>query len=208
MFLGNKKTFKESLNLFDSFIKNNHNLRLSEISSGLGCSRRIAYLYKHVYSELDRKNIKQIDQTEIELHPEIIAAICLNPTELIDELIIQIEDIHKAKNPFDKIDSIIEKNREINPLELLSTSYWLVISNYLIDRNIDAYPFTKNAIYFIQSIGRKGFHNQSSKQKKWVKGLIEADKLDPSTNYFNNDVLKQKGLSKDLKIINNYMKCL
>ncbi|MCH8517341.1 MAG: hypothetical protein LAT68_13535 [Cyclobacteriaceae bacterium] len=201
--------FSERLALFSKVFKSTGG-NLSESSKKLGWPKPIAKLYATRFHILSEKEIQFLDSITSTVDEEVLGAICMVSDEVRKELISNFEIIQNATNPFIEIDTFVNDLKEKHPLEYVSTNYWKLISKYLKEREIDKYPFNKNAIRFIGSVGiNGGFASQSEKQRSWILGLMKADKNGFDINpIFTNDIVKVKGYSDDLKIIKDYIKCL
>jgi hypothetical protein len=193
--------FFEILNL-----KNLTDKSVSSLAKENNISERFAYLFKFRLVEFGAEELSQFNVINLRIM-EILGVISLMDVGKRTILLAEFDNINSFNNPFEKIENILNSNKEPNLLEQLSNQYWISIYDYLIERSIDHYPFNLTSIKFIKSIGKSGYSNLSDKQKNWVNNLIVADLngFDPNP-IFCNTILIDKGLSKDFELISSYFK--
>jgi len=201
--------FSTRFSLFKETVKTS-NGSIFEITKELAWPIHIVKLYANRFHVLTPENIDTLDNLKTKVDEDVLGAICMISDEIRSDLIDDLKNIQESNNPFDLIDSLVQSKTAKHPLESVSTEYWKLISGYLKDRKIDNFPFNKNAIRFIGSVGRNGgFASQSDKQKSWLIGLMSADKNGFDViPIFTNDIVKEHELHEDHKIITEYYKCL
>jgi len=180
----------------------NGTIPVEKIAAGLGWSRNTSYIFKYFISELSADELILIDQIVEQIDLEIIKAISLLQPESRAKIWTHIPRILQAPSSFVEIDRCIEEAKGHDLLIDIRPKYWLCVGEYLQQRNMNHYPFTKNAIYFINSIGFNGYTGLSNKQKDWIYDLIDKDKKRPDHDrFFINEHVLNKGFSKECAII-------
>ena len=181
---------------------------VDEITLHFNWSRYAAYTCKYFISELSSEELVLLDKTNGDIDFNVIADVCIQNKKYKTELLSQIERVNAADSPFTEIEIVIKEIAGEDPLARLTADYWIEVGEYLTNRRIDQYPFTKKTIGFIKSIGYKGFKNLSRNQKEWINGLIEADKSRPQNDrFFVNEHLIYAGHKSDCMIVENYQAC-
>lgn len=175
---------------------------VKKIAEELGWSHNEAYVFKFFISELSTDELTLLDGIEEEIDLEIIKAISLQQPDSRTKTWTQIHRILQAQSPFMEIDRCMQEAKGRDPLLDVRKNYWICVGDYLKERNIDQYPFTKKAIYLIKGIGFKGYESQSVKQKEWIYNLIDSDKKRPEHDrFFINEHVLIKGYKKECGII-------
>jgi len=177
-------------------------LSVKEQATLMNWGERKCYIYRFFIKNLTKEELEILKETSVKTDYEIIGAICLHSLEIRLKMFHQLERIEKARSQFEEIQLIFEENTTNNPLNSISNEFWKTVKIYLIQLEIDSYPFNKKAINFLNSVAFNGYSNLTIPQKKWIDGLIEADKNRAETDhFFVNNFLIQNGFENDCKII-------
>jgi hypothetical protein len=194
------EVFNDLLNYNNLFQQDN--LSVKDQAIIIKWSERKCYIYKYFIKHLTEEELEILKNTSVVTDYEIIGAICVHSVEMRIIMFNQLERIENAKSPFEEIQVILKENTASNPLNLVSKEFWKTVKKYLEQLEVDSYPFNKKAINFLNSVAYAGYLNLSTPQKKWLDGLIEADRNRPDTDhYFVNEFLIQKGFNDDCKAI-------
>jgi hypothetical protein len=177
-------------------------LSVDQISEALGWDRNTSYIFKFFISELTWVELSVLDNVQMQVDLEIVKAISLLQTVNRSYVFNHIERILESPSPFKAIDTCLEESKGVDPLGDIRPKYWTCIGGYLRERKIDQFPFNKNAINFIFSIGYIGYESLSAKQKIWLNNLIAKDKERPENDrFFVNEHAYNKGFSLECSII-------
>jgi hypothetical protein len=175
---------------------------IKEQASIINWSERKCYIYKHFIKNLTVEELDILKYSVVLIDHEIIAAISVHKVEMRLKMFEQLERINNARSPFEEIQVIFQENTTSNPLSSIPNNYWKTVKLYLEQLEIDSYPFNRKAINFLNSVSFNGYLNLTMPQRKWLDGLIEADRNRAETDhFFVNDFLIQKGFKDACKTI-------
>jgi hypothetical protein len=175
---------------------------VSEQSITIKWSERKCYVYKYFITKLTATELDLINNYEGNADYELIGALGVYNPDIRIKILSQIERVERSDSSFEEIQLIIKENSAPNPLLSISNKFWIVVKDYLIEREYDEYPFNKKGKGMLNTVGRKGYETLNTNQLKYIHGLIDNDRNRPETDhFFYNDYLIQKGFNKDCNLI-------
>lgn len=201
MYILNCNTLKDSVKAVRNIVNVEPDISAAELAKKINSSTRLAYLYKYYFLNLNDTYIRNIDALDNPMDPEIILAVMLAPKFVQNELFSNLEDLLRTDNFLVYINEVATNSSPPEPLDKFKGDYWKLVCKYLQDRNVDAFPYTENALKFLG-----GRHKQSKKhtekQLSWLISIIKEDHS-RGINAFSNATISRTIFSYELGEIAN-----